>query len=363
MAGVLRPVRTRAGPSKGKTLKIQRAALSAIVLVGVLLAVFPVATGMFGKTSGVEKLTGDFRASFTTDAVAQTRTDLDGIVAMSSELQTKTLPALPEALGMTPEDFSAFLGTAYPDVAAGIPQLEAIIPRFEALVAGFEAQAPNFREADSIPTSSLSSRVVPYLFLVPGLLLIGLGAAGLARRNGRAPRVALVAAAVVGVGLAGGALVLSVHSKGEAVDAMTEAFAPVFTDAGVEQARLDLAVVQSTAAELQTEALPGLATALGMSNEEFMGFIAANFPDVAAGVSSLDTVLPRFETLVNGIDANIGSFQQASDLPTGSMPATSLAWWLIVPGVLLVLVPVGALFAARSPRSRDEHDLVMAATS
>lgn len=332
-------------------MKIQKAALATILLVGVVLTVFPIATNMFGKTGGVEKLTGDFRSAFAPSAVEQTRTDLDGIVAMSDELQTKTLPALPEALGQTPDEFSAFMTANFPDVAAGIPQLNPIISRFDGIVSGFEAQASNFRKADTIPSSSMSSRVVPYLFLVPGVLLIGLAAAGLARGSSRAPKVALVASVVVGLGLAGGALGLSVHAKGQAVDDMTAAFGPVFTDAGVAQMDQDMNVIEAMAAQLQAETLPGLAKGLGMTPEAFNTFMGDNFPDVAAGVGSLDTVLPKFRGIVDGIGANLDSFDQAANLPTAGMPATSLAWWLLLPGTLLVVVPLAA-FASTRARSR-----------
>ncbi len=331
-------------------MRTARALWLAVIVAGVVLVVFPIATGMFSKTTGVEKLTGDFRASFDNSAVTQTRADMNEVLAMSQQLQTETLPALPDALGMSPDDFNSFMATNYPDVADGLPQLDPILARFDGLVSGVEAQAPNFREADKIPTSSLSSKVVPWLFLIPGLILVGVGLIGIARlaRSGARRQVALLAVvAVIGVGLAGGAVGLSVYSKGQAVDEMTKAFAPVFSDEGVAQMEADMAVIQKMTTQLESETLPGLALALSMSPDEFGAFMTESFPAVAAGLGNLDATLVKFDAFIAGIGANIDSFEQAADLPTAGMPATSLFYWLLVPGLALLLLSGGQLLATR----------------
>nr|WP_009476168.1 hypothetical protein [Rhodococcus sp. JVH1]EJI98404.1 hypothetical protein JVH1_4272 [Rhodococcus sp. JVH1] len=48
----------------------------------------------------MEHLTGDLRASFELQALAQTRADMDTVQAMSGQLQSQTLPALPKPKGL-----------------------------------------------------------------------------------------------------------------------------------------------------------------------------------------------------------------------------------------------------------------------
>jgi hypothetical protein len=55
-------------------------------------------------------------------------------------------------------------------------------------------------------------------------------------------------------------------------------------------------------------------------------------------MAQLNTILPRFEALVAGMEANVGNFQLAASIPTASQAATTLTWWFIVPGVALILL-------------------------
>lgn len=340
-------------------MNARKVSLWIALAVGLVLVVFPFATGMFDKTNGVEQLTGDFRSSFTEDSLGQTRADLDEVVAMSAQLQDETLVALPGALGMQPAEFGAYMNENFPDVTVGVAQLDEILGRFQGLVGGLETQAPNFRRADEIPTSLLPSTVVPYLFLLPGavvLALVGLGLVGQARGSRTAGAVGLRTSAAIGAVLVVATIALSVHAKAQAVDDMTEAYAPVFTEEGASQVRTDMDVVQAMAYELQTETLPALAQALAMSEAQLWAFIQAKFPEVAVGVADLDAVLPRFQALVAAIEENQSSFNQAASIPTSQSPTTALVWWLVVPGVLLILAALPTLvFPRRRATPSEEH--------
>ncbi|WP_201453673.1 hypothetical protein [Rhodococcus sp. WAY2] len=74
---------------------------------------------------------------------------------MADQLSTETLPALPGALAITPEQFQSYMWEKFTQVTTGVGQLDTILPMFQVLVAGVETQAANFRSADQIPTSFL----------------------------------------------------------------------------------------------------------------------------------------------------------------------------------------------------------------
>jgi hypothetical protein len=329
---------------------IKRLCLFLVLVVGVVLFAFPFVTGLWGKTQSVEKLTGDFRSTFTDKTLAQTRTDFDGVVKMADQLTKQTLPALPPLLDMTSGEFSTALATNFPDVTTGVTALPRILPRLETLVSGLESEQADFKKADSIPTSWLPSTSLPWILVVFGglLALVALGAIG-----GKVPAASAAGLTViVGVVLVGVALFCQIHVKGEAVDRLTTTLKPFFTADGAAQTRQDMDAVQAMADQLQNDTLPFLATNLKMTPAQLNDFLAKNFPDVATGVASLDTVLPRFQADVTAISDNVKSFKDASNIPgdipvVGDQPTSSVFWWLVLPGVALILVGIIALWPAK----------------
>ncbi|WP_009760387.1 hypothetical protein [Rhodococcus sp. JVH1] len=335
--------------------------LGVVAAVGLMLFLFPLVSSMLQKTQGVEELTGSLRTSFEPTALSQTRTDMDTIQAMADQLQTETLPALPGALAMTPDQFQSYMGENFPQVTHGVGQLDTILPKFQALVAGLETQAPNFRSADQIPTNFLPSATVPFLFYVPGAVLFLVAGGALIRGDQRRTslaRAALLTATTVGAVFIIAPLLLSVPQKAHATDELTGAFATVFTGEGAAAVRADMNVIQDMSDQLQEQTLPALAGALKMDTAQFQNFMSQNYPDVATGVGALNTVLPRFQGLVGGIEGNVGSFQLASSIPTSHTATTTLTLWFLVPGAVLVAAGVLGLALRepnRSPQPRPRE--------
>jgi hypothetical protein len=321
-------------------MNVRRTALLLILVIGVVLMIFPFVTNLFGKTAGTEALTDTFRPTFTHATLEQTRTDFDGIKATAHQLQTETLPALPDALGMTDHEFATFLADNYPKVDHGVQELPRILPRLEKLVSGLEAEQGDFDRADAIPAGFLPITTVPWIVLVPGLALAVLAGLGLRREDEGAVRAALAGSLVVGLVLAVAAIGLDLHGKGAAVDRLTDALGPFFSEDGAAQTREDMDTVQAMADQLQARTIPDLAKALGMTPKEFDGFLTDNFPTVASGVASFDTVLPRFQADVTAISDNVGNFQKTADIPFSFLPTSSVFWWLLLPGLVLIAIPV-----------------------
>ncbi|MBF6535968.1 hypothetical protein [Nocardia farcinica] len=319
--------------------------------VGVLLIAFPFATSMFDKARGVDGLTDDFRYSFTAQSLDQTDADMATVHAMSDELREQLLPALPEALGMTTQQLDDFMSARYPEAAAGIAQLEIVVPRFEGLVIGLKQQAGNFRQADAIPTSSLPAQVVPFLFVMPGALLVlvaGIGSALLATGRGhRWTSITAVVSVLVGLVFLTAPFALSLPSKARAVDELTTSFQSTFSESGVEVLQRDLMVVRAMTVELHTRTVPDLAQATGMNPEQFARFLGQNFPQVATGMQQIDGILDRFDAFAAGIEANLEDFRLAASIPTAGTSTTALLYWFLMPGAALVILGV---IAAPGPR-------------
>jgi hypothetical protein len=223
-------------------------------------------------------------------------------------------------------------------------------------VSGLAAQQQNFHKADAIPTKNLPATTVHWLFVILGVVAIGIALAGFIFRRRLAGSM-LVVAAVVGLAVIAVSLILSVPTKAKAVDQMTDAFRPVFTTQGAAQTRAYLTTVEAMDKQLTAQAVPGLAALLKVTPAQLEASLGQNFPAVATGLTQMPQILTRFDGLVTLIERNVKNFQLADSIPTKGTHTTLLEAQLAVPAGVLVLggllglaVPwVGARQQARHP--------------
>ena len=164
-------------------------------------------------------------------------------------------------------------------------------------------------------------------------------------------------AAVLGVVVIATTLLLSVPAKTTAVDELTAAFRPVFTEQGAAQARDYVDTLEAMQQQLTTEALPGVASMLGVTPEELGATLATDVPTVAAGLQQLPAILARIDALVTTVEANIHNFELADSMPTAGLPTTAVTWQLALPaGVLVAAGAAGAVARSPSPDRRADRD-------
>jgi hypothetical protein len=147
-----------------------------------------------------------------TDNVAKFQGYLGGIKAMEAETP-KLVPALAQALNMTPAQVQQFLGTQFPatsQMLAALPKLDTDfsqllgvmsantttfskvpggLDHYQPLVKTMNANIDNYKQIDSLP----NFRLFTWFFVVPGILLVLLAGWGLLA--GRRQRQAVLAAA------------------------------------------------------------------------------------------------------------------------------------------------------------------------
>lgn len=326
---------------------IRRIAAGLVMLVGAFWLVSPFALGYASKTAAVDDMTGDFRPVFSDAGLKQTNSDIATINAFAAQFRGDAVPALGEQLGVTPEEFGSTLAQQYPEVGAGMQQLPESLPYFNGMVGGLNQQQVNFHDADAIPASFLPAKTVHWLFVILGIVALALGALLMRGPNKGRSRGLLLGAAGLGVAVVAITFLLSVPQKAQAVDDMTDAFRPVFTDTGAEQSRDYLTTVQRMDDQLNEEALPGLADMLGVTPEQLASSLGEQFPDVATGLQQMPDILARFDALVTKIENNVDTFQQADHIPSKSTPATWLTAQLLVPAGLLVVAGGVGLIGSR----------------
>jgi hypothetical protein len=167
---------------------MKRVMLWALLVIGVGLIAVPVATGMFDKTSKGEAMVNSFRPIMQPASVQKTTYYYDHVFTplgpfskmmpgVASDAQ-KLVPALAQALHMTPAQVQQMLKTQFPSMAAmlqALPQAEKIfnqvppgLSHYEPLVATMNANVDNYAAVDSLPSMSL----FPWFFIVPGLMIV-----------------------------------------------------------------------------------------------------------------------------------------------------------------------------------------------
>jgi hypothetical protein len=319
------------------------------MLLGIGLIIFPLAFDLPKKTQGVDNVQNSFRDVMSEQGVKTSREDLTTMQLMLHQLNTETLPALGARLGLNPQTTVAFLSAKYPDVGAGLKQVDQIMPRFDHLVGVMEQQGPNFRKADEIPTASIPNTAVTYTFLVPGVILTVVGAGGLffsyRGRRSVIPTIALATAVGMGVLMVVGTLVTSQIDKTQAAEKMFDAFRPTFTTQGYQQARSDLDTLEKLAAQMQTQVIPDMAKLAQppQTPEQYTAGLASQYKDLGKGLAELPRILNRFDGMVNDIGTNIDSFHNADSIPTASTPVSQVPYYLLIPGIGLIVVCGAAL--------------------
>jgi hypothetical protein len=128
----------------------------------------------------------------------------------------------------------------------------------------------------------------------------------------------------------------SLFQVGPAFEEMIDDFRPVLTDASLSVAREDIAGLEAAGEEFQTVVAPGMASALGVSPEEFSGLVESQYPAVALGMAALPEITATFNGLIDTLDSQQELFASADAIPTTNLPATTVPWILTISGLLAI---------------------------
>lgn len=203
---------------------MNRNVLWAVLVIGLALAIVPFAFGMPGKTAAGQRMLNDFRPLMQPAAVQKTAAYYDNVftklrpVALAMNDQTvakfqqygqgfqgmltdgqKLVPALAQAMHMTPAQVQQLLTKQFPHMAALLAALPAMSQDFsqliglmsqntqvfaqvsggldwyKPLVTTMQGNVQDYKSVDSLPNFNLFS----WFFVVPGVLLVLLAGYGL----------------------------------------------------------------------------------------------------------------------------------------------------------------------------------------
>jgi hypothetical protein len=155
--------------------------------------------------------------------------------------------------------------------------------------------------------------------------------------------------AAVGVAFIASVVVNGLFSVGPAFERMADGFRPAMQAEPIAALGRDLDGLEAVTVEFSGVAVPMLSEALGLTSEEFAGFLGAEFPEVAVGVEQLPTIIESFRGVVGSLDAERERFASADAIPTTSLPATTVPWGLTVAGVALLAIGIWIVLRAGRP--------------
>jgi hypothetical protein len=167
---------------------MRRLTLSLFLVIGVGLIVAPLSMSMFDRSSKGETMVNSFHPIMQPASVAKTAYYYDKVFTplgpfskmmpgVAADAQ-KLVPALAQALHMTPAQVQQMLKTQFPSMAAmleSLPQAQKIfeqvppgLAHYKPLVTTMQANVGNYAAADAMPSMSF----FPWFFVLPGIMLV-----------------------------------------------------------------------------------------------------------------------------------------------------------------------------------------------
>jgi hypothetical protein len=132
----------------------------------------------------------------------------------------------------------------------------------------------------------------------------------------------------------------NLFTVGTAFEELTDEFRPIMTDEAIAAAKADVAGLGAVSEEFNTQVAPAVAEALQMTPDELNTFLGTNFPAVAAGVAALPGIVDQFTSVVALLEQQQSNFEQADQIPTSNLPASSVPWIILLIGVGALLVGI-----------------------
>jgi hypothetical protein len=156
-------------------------------------------------------------------------------------------------------------------------------------------------------------------------------------------RASLIVVLVMGIVAVVGTLAINLTGKTAGVDRLTHNLKPAFEPKARAQVQTDAGTVQAMYDQLTTEAVPALAKQLEVEVPDFQQLLADQYPKVAVGLQKLPADLKWFGPVVAGLQTQPENFKKADAIPLSFLPARTVPWLLIVPGLLAALAAGVAL--------------------
>jgi len=305
-------------PLPARTSRRGRAAWTAMLAIGLGIAMAPLAFQMFSRAPKGGRMIDEFRPFMTERRLANFVGFLGEINAAEIEYRTALRPAAAaaaagaadrSALGAV-DDWSARWRDDNGRLGIGSDMTQ--------MLGTMQSNLGNFRAVDALPPFPL----FPWFFVAPGLMIAGLAAWGLHRnRTGRAPGWPRPAAIVLGAGLVAAPFIFSMETRAPRGNDMINDFKPIMTTAKVRTVQSYFPAIGLAEGQLRLRLTP-LAVHDGGGPYPAVQQFSSDWPRISA----------EFATFLGAMSDNLDNFAAVKALP----PFTLFPLFFILPGLLVI---------------------------
>jgi hypothetical protein len=305
-------------------------------VVGLVLIAVPFATSMWERAPQGAAMITAFAPHMQPAEVAAYQRDLaqlnGGITQASTKGAAVLYPRLkPAAAGKRFAKDGPMLASFQATWPKTYRSLSSVVNPIAANRHGYEAIA-------ALPRFGL----FPWFFVIPGAVLVLLGAIALVFPG--AWRPARWGVLAVGVGLIAAPAVFQLWDRAPKGAALVEAFTPIETRSAVVWVQNDFGQVAIAQGALAGELVPALRRH-GLSQKQ----IDHQFPAVQTLLARWIPILNDLTPVIGVMSDNVGRFQAVAALP----PLTAFPWLFLIPGLLVsLIVLVGPLRSIPDRRKR-----------
>jgi len=292
--------------------------LIVIAVLGLGMIAAPAIFQMFHRAPLGAEMIKDFKPYMTTTRLAGFQRELRQIDAGVSDTNTNVAHALAGTGTAAHRRFDA----RYPGFADFQDKWGAIYADMKHLMDTIQSNRVNYLAMEGLP----DFRLFPWFFVIPGVLIVLLAAAG--RR-----RAARWAIAGVAVALLVAPFAIGLFGAGPKGAKMMTAFQTLETRQKVQTIQGYFATIAVGQGTLRLELVPALRKD-GLSTSQ----IAARFPGMTTLNDRWIPILNDMTPMIGTMSDSVDNYQAVSALPS----FTLFPWFFVAPGLLLAALALGA---------------------
>lgn len=297
--------------------KTHRLPLVGALLIGVGLALAPVAFQMFHRAPLGGVMIDEFRPYMTQQQLDDFRGYMGSIDAAVDEIAE-----LRSSLAADGTIDGATFDTQFVLVRSLTEQWDAIQTDMNDLLDRMDDNLDNYAAVAALPPFWM----FPWFFVVPGVLIAGVAGSALwSAGKGRTHRRRSWALVVLGVGLIAAPLAFQMFTRAPKGGEMIDDFRPMMTHERVQAVQGYFVTLGAGEGQLRVGALPEYVAAGGR---------ASDLPAIESWSQQWPTIVGEFNPMIAAMSDNIDNFEAVDAMP--SFPL--FPWFFVIPGALVVVL-------------------------
>ena len=314
---------------------MRRNVLVALIVLGVGLALAPVAFQMFSRAPKGAVMLDDFKPFMTERRLGRFEGYMPEIDGAVGETDTELQPYLAEHAGIDRQQFD----TRFATFTTFTHQWPAIDKDMSDLLRKVHGNRGNYEAVAALPSFTL----FPWFFVIPGVLIAGTALLALLRPQ-RA-RAALPVLGAVGIGLVVAPFAFQMFQRAPKGGEMMDEFESIMTRHRVQTIQGYFATMAVGQGAIRLDLIPATEQAGGLTDEQF----AQQFPAVAKLNRDWVGIINDMTPMIGAMSDNVDNYDAIKALP----PFPLFPWFFVTPGILTVVLAFLARRRAGRPTARD----------